>query len=69
MNRKLQSVAAFADGSPFTEAQVRWWIFNERTNGMADAGVIKRIGRRVYIDPEAFDAWVEAQQEVREVAA
>ena len=69
MNRKLQTVATFADGSPVTEAQVRWWIFNERTNGMAEAGVIKRIGRRVYIDPEAFDAWVEAQQEVREVAA
>jgi hypothetical protein len=62
MTRKLQTVAAFADGSPFTEAQVRWWIFNERTNGMAEAGVIKRIGRRVYIDPEAFDRWVEAQQ-------
>ena len=63
MTRKLQTVAAFAGGSPFTEAQVRWWIFNERTNGMAEAGVIKRIGRCVYINPEAFDAWVEAQQE------
>ena len=68
MTRKLQTVAAFADGSPFTEAQVRWWIFNEKHNGMADHGVIKRIGRRVYIDPMAFDAWVEAQQE-RRVAA
>ena len=64
MTRKLQTVATFADGSPFTEAQVRWWIFNERTNGMAEAGVIKRTGRPVYINPEAFDAWVEAQQEL-----
>lgn len=68
MTRKLQTVAAFADGSPFTEAQVRWWIFNEATNGMAEAGVIKRIGRRVYLDPVAFDAWVEAQQDRRAAA-
>ena len=69
MTRKLQSVAAFADGSPFSEAQVRWWIFNERHNGMAEQGVIVRIGRRVYVDTVAFDRWVDSQQEVRGVAA
>ena len=62
MTRKLQTVAAFASGSPFTEAQVRWWIFNEKHNGMTDHGVVVRIGRRVYIDVPAFDRWVEAQQ-------
>ena len=68
MTRKLQTVAAFAGGSPFTEAQVRWWIFNERHNGMSDHGVVVRIGRRVYIDEAAFDRWVDSQQEAREVA-
>lgn len=62
MARKLKTVSAFADGSPFTEAQVRWWIFNEAHNGMADHGVTVRIGKRVYIDTDAFDAWIDAQQ-------
>ncbi len=70
MARKLKTVSAFADGSPFTEAQVRWWIFNEAHNGMADHGVTVRIGKRVYIDTDAFDAWIDAQQvNRREVAA
>ena len=70
MTRNLKTVPKFAEGSPFTEAQVRWWIFNEKNNGMNDAGVIVRIGRRVYIDPAAFDRWIDAQQvSRREVAA
>ena len=57
----LRTVAAFASESKgaFTEAQVRWWILNAESNGMAKAGVILRIGKRVYIDPEAFDRWVQ----------
>lgn len=62
MSRKLKTVSAFADGSPFTEAQVRWWIFNEANNGMADLGVIVRIGKRVYVDDDRFDKWIDAQQ-------
>lgn len=69
MTRNLKTVPRFAEGSPFTEAQLRWWIFNERLNGMIDHGVVVRIGRRVYIDSVAFDKWVDSQQEVREVAA
>jgi hypothetical protein len=71
MTRNLKTVAAFAadPNRPFSEAQCRWWIFNERLNGMTDHGVVVRIGRRVYIDSVAFDKWVDSQQEVREVAA
>ena len=58
----LKTVTAFAADSPFTEAQVRWWIFNEATNGLQAKGAVIRIGRRVYIDTAAFDRWVEAQQ-------
>lgn len=61
MARNLKTVAGFAADSPFTESQVRWWIFNATTNGMAEQGVIVRIGRRVYLDPEAFDRWLDAQ--------
>ena len=60
MNRNLKSVTQFAAESPFTEAQLRWWIFNASTNGLQSAVV--RIGRRVYIDVDAFGAWVDQQQ-------
>lgn len=68
MSRKLKTVSAFADGSPFTEAQVRWWIFNEKHNGMTDCGVVVRIGKRVYIDTDGFDRWIDSQQVARAVA-
>jgi hypothetical protein len=69
MIRKLKTVAQFADDTPFTEAQIRWWIFNADTNGLAPAFV--RVGRRVYIDTEAFDAWLDrgVQATCSEVAA
>lgn len=60
MQRNLKSVAQFSADSPFTEAQVRWWIFNASTNGLQAA--VLRIGRRVYIDVDAFAQWVESQQ-------
>lgn len=58
----LKTVQQFAADSPFSESQVRWWIFQAEQNGLAKAGAIKRIGRRVYIDPDAFDRWIDAQQ-------
>lgn len=59
--RNLKSVSEFARLSSFTEAQVRWWIFNESTNGIQKMGVTIRIGRRVYIDVDAFDRWLSEQ--------
>lgn len=66
---KLQTVARFVGDSPFSEAQVRWWIFNERHNGLASHDAIVRIGRRVYVNPEGFDRWIASQQEVRRAVA
>lgn len=60
--RKLKTVADFADGGPFTENQIRWWIFQAANNGMDKHCVCVRIGRRVYIDEDAFNRWVDAQQ-------
>lgn len=60
MSRKLESIPQFCETRPFTESQVRWWVFNSNTNGLQSAVV--RIGRRVYIDVTAFDQWVDAQQ-------
>ena len=63
MARNLKTVAAFLTERPtFTPGQVRWWIFNERNNGMREQCVVVRLGRRVYIDADAFDRWVDAQQ-------
>ena len=63
MGRNLQTVAQFANGTPFTEGQIRWWIFQADNNGMADADVVVRIGRRVYIDTDAFEQWIARQNE------
>lgn len=62
MARNLRSVSQFASDSPFTEPSIRWMIFNSETNGLAKAGAVVRIGRRVYIDPDAFDRWIDTQQ-------
>ena len=61
MTRTLRSVSQFARGSAFTEAQLRWFILNSATNGMAHAGAIARIGRRVYLDADGFDRWLLSQ--------
>ncbi|GAB3366902.1 hypothetical protein GCM10027431_09590 [Lysobacter rhizosphaerae] len=61
MVHNLKSVSQLAEETPFTEAQIRWWVFNERMNGLADCGAIVRIGRRVYIDTDGLNRWVEKQ--------
>lgn len=38
---------------------LRHLVFHEETNGFST--VIRRVGRRVLIDEQAFFAWVEAQ--------
>lgn len=60
MKRELKTVSAFAADQPFSEGSVRWWIFQAKENGLEEAGAIVRIGRRVYIDVNAFDAWLVA---------
>jgi hypothetical protein len=61
MDRKLQTVAKFAAGSPFTESQIRWWLFGRAHNGLDGARAVVSIGRRVYIDVDGFDRWITAQ--------
>lgn len=45
-----------------TESGWRWILFNRETNGFAKC-VIKR-GRRVYVDLDLVDAWLDEQKEV-----
>ncbi len=65
MTRNPKSVAAFVEGSPFTEPQLRWWIFHAAENGLDKAGAVIRIGRRVYIDTDGFERWLTQQQQAR----
>ena len=58
---EFATVAQFAAEEPaFTPASLRWLIFNERENGLADARAIVRIGRKVLIHRERFRAWLLA---------
>ncbi len=62
MTRNLKSVADFAASTPFSEASIRWHLFNANQNGLAAHKAVVRIGRRVYIDPDAFERWIDSQQ-------
>lgn len=68
MKRNLQSVAQFCAEGPFTENQIRWWIFNAASNGLAGAEALVRVGRRVYIDVDGFERWLTAQNAERAAA-
>jgi hypothetical protein len=58
---KLLSVNQFIDThKAFTAGSLRALIFNEHTNGLAKAGAIVRIGRKVLVNEEKFFSWIEA---------
>jgi hypothetical protein len=61
IKRNLQTVAAVAAMSVFSEGQLRWWIFMAASNGLDAASAVVRIGRRVYIDIDRFNDWIEQQ--------
>jgi hypothetical protein len=61
IKRNLQTVAAVAATSVFSEGQLRWWIFMAASNGLDAASVVVRIGRRVYVDIDRFNDWIEQQ--------
>lgn len=63
MKRTLKTVPQFADGGPFTEGQLRFWIFEAERNGLAACGGVVRVGRRVYVDVDGFERWIAAQNE------
>lgn len=57
-------VSQMAEKHPaFSEASLRYLIFNETKNGIDKC--IKRVGRKVLINEEKFFEWLEAQGDVR----
>lgn len=79
--RDLFSVEQFSERRPaWTPASLRNLILNaadrvnsrgERIpgNGLAEAGAIVRIGRRVLIDEQSFFRWIASQQKHNRAAA
>ncbi len=57
--RTVQQIAAQSNGA-FTAASLRWSIFRAEQNGL-DAAII-RLGRRVLIDEDGFNAWLETKR-------
>ncbi|MFL0797504.1 MAG: hypothetical protein K6L73_08435 [Cellvibrionaceae bacterium] len=45
--------------SNLTENSIRWLIFNREQNGFASC--IRRAGRKVLIDLDAFEEWLDNQ--------
>lgn len=79
--RDLFTVQQFSERRPaWTQAALRNFILNsadrvnsrgERIpgNGLAEAGAIVRVGRRVLIDEQAFFRWIAEQQKPKRAAA
>ena len=61
MRRNLKTIPEKAAQGPFTEGQLRWFVFQAATNGLAAADAVVRVGRRVYLDDDRFDDWIDAQ--------
>jgi hypothetical protein len=62
-NRKFIPVPSWNDHHEWPRhGGLRHLIFNRKTNGLDQFGVIKKVGKRVLIDEAAFFAWIEGQQ-------
>lgn len=48
---------------PFTEPQLRHYLLHRHKNGLGAA--VRKIGKRLYVRVDLFDAWLEAQKESR----
>lgn len=60
----FSTVNQFTEKHPaFTKGGMRALIFNENSNGLAKAGAVVRLGRKVLIDESKFFAWVESQNQ------
>ena len=59
----LLTVSQFCTKHPFiSQDGLRFQIFNEENNGLAESGAIVRIGRRVLINEPKYFGWIESGQ-------
>lgn len=58
--KRWASVKQTAETYPgFSEHSLRWIIFNKNQNGFNR--VMRQVGRKIIIDLDLFEEWVEAQ--------
>jgi hypothetical protein len=67
--RNLQAVSKLVKDGPFSEFQLRAYIQNAPRNGLAKHKAIVRVGRRVFIDVDAFERWLDSHSVKPEVTA
>lgn len=64
----LVTVKQFCERYPaFNYGGIRFQIFNEKSNGLYEAGAIVRVGKKVLIDVQRFFEWVETQNPNRKL--
>jgi len=60
----LFTVKQFSEQNPaFSIGGLRWQIFNEKNNGLYEAGAIIRMGRKVLIDSDRYFKWIYNQDQ------
>lgn len=59
--KNLMRVSELARAYNFTEAQIRWWLFQGATNGLNASGAVIRIGRSIRVDADKFEAWLDSK--------
>lgn len=63
--REIVTVKQAVKTHPFlTEGGLRFQIFNEDSNGLKEAGVVLRSGRKVLIDMDRYFTWLDAKNGV-----
>ncbi len=62
MSKRLVTVKQmpFLYSGAFSEAAIRWLIFNEKENGFSRC--IRRIGRKIILDLDAFESWIDEKE-------
>jgi len=66
MNRRLSTVRNLPTQylhANFTQSSIRWLLFNSKENGFSSCVV--RVGRRVLIDLDLFESWLDNQSQGR----
>jgi hypothetical protein len=60
---QIVTVRQFSQENPaWSEASLRWLLFNEEINGLARSGAVIRQGKRVLLDKPRFFLWVRSGQ-------
>jgi hypothetical protein len=55
----VSNLPNFYPDAGFTQSSIRWLIFNSKENGFGHC--IRRMGRKVLIDLDAFEEWLDNQ--------